>query len=111
MSKNTEAVAKLVMAATETLSTMIDEKELSRKNILQLIVKLIQAVEAFKLPGSDKKSVVLSILRTKTQAITDVDDRDAVLLLLDTIVPAAIDTIIAAASGQFAINVRGWCCS
>lgn len=101
---------KVISDATVKVSALISGKELTTSTVLSLLTTLIQGVEVYKLNGSDKKKIVMAVLRNRAETISNAEDRGAVLLLIDTVVSGMIDTIVAAASGQFSINVRGCCC-
>jgi hypothetical protein len=106
----TSMATTVVESAVSTLSMILEKQSLTPVSLLAILAQLIQTVESFSLPGVDKKAIVMKVLNDKAQSISDPPTRDSLILLINTVGATAIDTLVAAASGQLAVNIRKMCC-
>jgi hypothetical protein len=71
-------------------------------------MEMVQQIDPVAMPGQDKKSTVLSILRNlvATEGVKSKvggEAQDALLDFVDNVLPDLIDAIVSAARGQFDI--------
>lgn len=95
------SVDELVQKGVELLS-----KTPTPDGFMRLAVTLAQEVNAIHaLKGSEKKTVVLDILKQSVQKTTLSEDQKAELLgLLKTVVPATLDIAVSVARGGFSLE-------
>jgi len=95
------SVDELVQKGVELLS-----KTPTPDGFMRLAVTLAQEVNAIQaLKGSEKKTVVLDILKQAVQKTTLSEDQKAELLgLLKTVVPATLDIAVSVARGGFSLE-------
>lgn len=81
----------------------IFSKKIKPANVLLLVTYTMQTVERIGgLSGPQKKELVMECLQTLVEEIPfDAEDRAAIQVAVSTLAPAIIDTLVAAAKGQY----------
>lgn len=72
-----------------------DKNQINTKNILNIVIYLMQIVETYKLPGSNKKELVINMIKDVVAHNKDtIKDYPLIEYFIDNILPSAIDNII-----------------
>lgn len=99
------------------LSKIISDKKVTTANILSVITQLMVAAAKYpNLSGSQKKELVIYVTRKFIEDSKDLDENTKLELLtmFDTIIPTAIDLLVAASKSKFAFKIKKKllsCCS
>ena len=92
----------------DEVNEIVKKKKITAKNVIYLAGVAMQIVETQSaLTGSQKKKLVINVLKEAvrlTNTIED-DDKDLLYVSIDSLVPGAIDLIVAGASGELKINM------
>ena len=76
---------------------------MSLNRVMLLVRKAMEDADAVQgADGATKKAYVIQAVRSLTESTMDEDDAS----LVNTLVPYAIDLIVAATRGELAVNVR-----
>lgn len=121
LEKETEQKNKMIDEYTiiienfaQTLIQSFKDKHIDENNIIDFVVKAMMLVEIHKkLSGQDKKVVVIKMLLRSIELTTlDENRKSSLKLLIETLVPNMIDTIVSASKGVLNLNKNGkkFCC-
>jgi hypothetical protein len=91
----------------ESLSHIIGDKKVTTINIVLIATNLMQIVEEYpNLHGTEKKSLVIHVL--KRFIVDHLDDKKehSLLLFIDMFLPSVIDTIISVDKKEVAIKFK-----
>lgn len=86
-----------------------DNYQLDENNIVEFVVRVMTMVDQHKdLNGMEKKAIVLEILQKLIDSYDRLNDesKNKIKILIRTIVPGIIDTIVMATKGMLAINKK-----
>ena len=88
-------------------SSFLNNAEITPKDIISFIIYLMQVVEKYKINGSIKKEIVISIIK---QIVFDyrnnIEDIDSINNFMDTVLPSLIDTIVSLDKKQIYIRLE-----
>lgn len=94
-----------------TVSKAIKGRKITAANIIYLAGLIMEEVESqndFPMNGYDKKQFVVNALKEVVRLSKDIpaDDKPALYVAIQNLVPGAIDLIVAGANGDLAINLQ-----
>jgi len=101
--------AKLVSDLTQTLKSGFENFEIDENNIIDYIVRVMAIVEKQKqLSGIEKKAVAIEILLRLVDSYDrlNIESKSRVKLLVKTLAPSVIDTIVSATKGALSVNKK-----
>jgi len=101
--------ARLVSDLTESLKQGFDNFEIDENNIIDYIVRVMAIVEKQKqLSGIEKKAVAIEILLRLVDSLNRLNDESKmrVKMLVKTLAPSVIDTIVSATKGALSVNKK-----
>lgn len=101
--------AKLVADLTQNLKSGFENFEIDENNIIDYIVRVMAIVEKQKqLSGIEKKAVAIEILLRLVDSYNrlNTESKLRVKLLVKTLAPSVIDTIISATKGALSVNKK-----
>jgi hypothetical protein len=101
--------ARLVSDLTESLKQGFDNFEIDENNIIDYIVRVMAIVEKQKqLSGIEKKAVAIEILLRLVDSLNrlNVESKMRVKMLVKTLAPPVIDTIVSATKGALSVNKK-----
>jgi hypothetical protein len=101
--------AKLVADLTESLKQGFDNFEIDENNIIDYIVRVMAIVEKQKqLSGIEKKAVAIEILLRLVDSLNrlNAESKMRVKMLVKTLAPPVIDTIVSATKGALTVNKK-----
>lgn len=101
--RRTSVPKDIVDKLKATLNTMIQSNGLTSENLLYIITNLMHMTGQYKtLSGTEKKEIVVLLIN---QVIDETDmekvNKDILKLMMITVVPGAIDTIIDVSKGGY----------
>lgn len=99
--------SKLISELTQSLKTGFENFEIDENNIIDHIVRVMVIVEKQKqLSGIEKKAVAIEILLRLVDSYNRINDsnKSRIKLLVKTLAPSVIDTIISATKGALSVN-------
>ena len=97
----------LINKLYESLCMIIANKKVTTINIVMIATNLMQIVEKYpKIAGTQKKSLVIQVLKKFVIDQSDGDTENALLLFIDTFLPSVIDTIISVDVKEIVINIK-----
>jgi hypothetical protein len=112
--KIVDQFATMIENFAQTLIESFKDKHIDENNIIDFVVKAMMLVETHKkLSGQDKKNVVIKMLLRLTELTTlDENKKSSLKLLIETLAPNMIDTIVSASKGVLNLNKNGkkFCC-
>jgi hypothetical protein len=93
------------------LKDIIGTGEISRSNIVIILINLMQIVERYdKITGIQKKAIIISTLYDFIDDhIKDEEDKTQMKLLVQITMPTVIDSIISFDKSEVAINIQKKC--
>jgi len=86
-----------------------DNYQIDENNIVEFVIRVMTLVEQQKnLNGLEKKAVVIEILQKLVDSYDRLNDgsKDKIKLLIRTVVPGIIDTVVMATKGILSINTK-----
>lgn len=101
--------ARLVSDLTESLKQGFDNFEIDENNIIDYIVRVMAIVEKQKqLSGIEKKAVAIEILLRLVDSLNrlNAESKMRVKMLVKTLAPSVIDTIVSATKGALSVNKK-----
>ena len=91
----------------ESICVIAVNKKVTTINIVMIATNLMQIVEKYpKISGTQKKSLVIQVLKKFVIDQSDGDTENALLLFIDTFLPSVIDTIISVDVKDIVINIK-----
>ena len=91
----------------DQIAAIIGNKKVTASNIIYLAGSAMQIVEnAKEMTGPEKKELVLNILKEvvrKQRSIVE-DEKQILYMMIDQLVPGAVDLVVAGANGELGIN-------
>jgi hypothetical protein len=95
------------------LKDIIGKSEISRSNIVIILISLMQIIERYdKISGIQKKAIIISTLYDFIDDnIEDNEDKVQLKLLVQMTIPSVIDSIISFDKSEVAINIHKKCSS
>ena len=87
----------------DKLYNMIRDKNLAPENLIEFTAHLMQLAQKLisgKNKGEYKKQLVLQVAHKYVSELESSSEKDQLLALVDNILPASIDTIVAIATGK-----------
>jgi len=102
---NTADVARLA----EDLKSIVSKKQVTPANVLFIVTQLMIVVAKYNnLTGSQKKKLVIYVLRSFIKYSDDIenDTKQELLLMFDIIIPDVIDLLVTASNSKFAFKVK-----
>lgn len=88
------------------------EKKVTLSNIIYVATELVKIVEKYKLPGTNKKQLVLDTLTSFVENTLEEDEYPKELIdVISTVLPHVIDTMISIDKGEIVIAIRKGCTS
>ena len=101
---------KILESLYNNLNAMSTSGSVTTSNIIELTTKLMQLVESYPLlKGSEKKNIVIFILKKFVTSKLEGDSQQQVLLFIDLFLPSVIDTLISLDNSQIEIKVKKCC--
>ncbi len=101
--------AKLVTDLTDAMKQGFENFEIDENNIIDYIVRVMAVVEKQKqLSGIEKKAVAVEILLRLVDSLNrlNAESKTRVKLLVKTLAPSVIDTIVSATKGALSVNKK-----
>jgi hypothetical protein len=101
--------AKLITDITDTMKQGFENFEIDENNIIDYIVRVMAVVEKQKqLSGIEKKAVAVEILLRLVDSLNrlNAESKMRVKLLVKTLAPSVIDTIVSATKGALSVNKK-----
>jgi hypothetical protein len=85
------------------LHTIIIEHELLPKNLIYIVTNLMSVIGKYKtLSGLEKKELVIFIITDEiNETIKDMQIKATLKLMVETVIPGTIDTLVSAANGKY----------
>jgi hypothetical protein len=82
--------------------------ELKTSNVIIIMMRCMEVVEKYKtLNGIEKRDLVLRIMIKLVEDFeNDQDEKEALRLLIKTMGPSMVDSLILASKGKFQINLK-----
>ena len=101
--RRTSVPKEIVDKLKATLNTMVQSNGLTSENLLYIITNLMHMTGQYKtLSGAEKKEIVVLLIN---QVIDETDmekvNKDILKLMMITVVPGAVDTIIEVSKGGY----------
>ena len=97
----------LINKLYKSLCMISADKKVTTINIVMIATNLMQIVEKYpKISGTQKKSLVIQVLKKFVIDQSDGDTENALLLFIDTFLPSVIDTIISVDVKEIVINIK-----
>lgn len=89
------------------MKAAIANRKVNLSTFMLLVPRCMEIVEKIPtLTGPEKKALVLEVLARLVEELPiDEEDKQSLKLIVTTVVPVVVDTIVSSALGQFAINV------
>ena len=87
----------------DKLYNMIRDKNLAPENLIEFTAHLMQLTQKLisgKKQGEYKKQLVLQVARKYVSELANNSEKDQLVSLVENILPASIDTIVAVATGK-----------
>lgn len=112
-SSGEQLVNDLTLQLDNYITQMFKNETITTSNILIIISDIMQIVEHYSsLEGANKKRIVLNLITNQINISTNLssDTKAALLLMVQTVAPAFIDTIIRASNGLLDLNKNCKCC-
>lgn len=106
-------ISKLSLQLESYIQEMFKNETITTSNILIVISDIMQIVEKYNgLNGLDKKNIVLNLITSQLNSSNklSLEEKTSLLLIVSTIAPTFIDTIISATNGKFNLNKNYFCC-
>jgi hypothetical protein len=101
--------ANLVHSLSKSVIDGFENFEINENNLVDYIVRVMQIVEKQKqLSGIEKKNVAIEILLRVVDGFDNLtsENKQHVKLLIKTLAPSVIDTIISATKGALSVNKK-----
>jgi hypothetical protein len=99
---------KIIESLYNNLNAM--STSITTANIIELTTKLMQLVESYPLlKGSQKKNIVIFVLKKFVTSKVDVESQQQVLSFIDLFLPSVIDTLISLDNSEIEIKVKKCC--
>lgn len=100
-----------ILEATDKLYNSLCEivrgKKLTTENTMQVALSLMKFVERYPdLQGSQKKFLVIQVLKRFVKNSMGVDENEDLLTFIDVFLPTVIDSVISVDKKQFVINIK-----
>ena len=90
----------------ESLSRIIGDGKVTAENVVNITINLMQLVEKYTgLEGSQKKALVMHVL---SKFIRDNSDNKNLHMVVDTIIPPLIDSVIDLDKKKVSIQIKGF---
>lgn len=90
-----------------SISQLVKGKKITTGNAMQIALNLMKIVETYPdFNGSQKKSLVLHVLKLFVKETTDGDDEQALLTFIDIFLPTVIDTIISVDKKEIPVKIK-----
>jgi hypothetical protein len=90
-----------------SLIKVIGDEKITTLNIVLIATNLMQLVEGYpKLNGSDKKTLVIHILKRVVEDSLEGDSEEAVIIFIDMFLPSVIDTIISVDKKELSVKMK-----
>ena len=90
-----------------SLSELVKGKKLTLENAMQIAVSLMKIVETYpELHGSQKKALVLHVLKRFVKDNMDGEEEQALLIFIDLFLPTAIDALISVDKKEIVIKIK-----
>ena len=111
MTKEVNSIKPLINNNIEklyaSLSIIMKNNKLNTTNILVITTNLMQIVEKYpKISGSQKKTLVVDVLKMFVGKNTDGENKEIILLYINTFLPSVIDTLISVDKKEMKIKTR-----
>jgi hypothetical protein len=98
---------KVIDTLYTTLGNVIKDENISTLNIVLIATNLMQLVESYpNLNGSDKKELVIHVLKMAVEDSLEGDVKINVLLFIEIFLPSVIDTIISVDKKEINVKIR-----
>ena len=94
----------------EFLYNNLNASSITTANIIEVTTKLMQLVESYPLlKGSQKKNIVIFVLKKFVTSKVDVESQQQVLSFIDLFLPSVIDTLISLDNSEIEIKMKKCC--
>ena len=96
----------------DVVSAILEGKKISPNNVLPIITQTMTLAANLQISGPSKKDLVLYVIKKYVaDSWEDHDAQDEILMVIDTVAPAAIDLLISASKSKFAFKIKKkFCC-
>ena len=93
------------------LKNIIEGKDITRTNVISTVLQLMSMVETYKeLSGLQKKGIVIDSLHNLVnEQITDISEKNDLILLIDLTIPHVIDNFINIDRKKLRIKMQKTC--
>ena len=90
-----------------SLSELVKGKKLTTENTIQIAVSLMKIVETYPdLRGSQKKALVLHVLKRFVKDSLDEEEEQALLMFIDLFLPTVIEALISMDKKEIVIKIK-----
>ena len=88
-------------------SSLSSNEGITPKDIISFIIYLMQVVEKYKIDGSNKKEIVISIIKTiVSEYKNNIENVETIDNFINTILPSLIDIIVSLDNKQIYIRLE-----
>ena len=104
---------KPVSRLYDELSGIIGDRKITVTNIVSVVTLLMKTVDKYTdVKGIQKKELVLAVVtKVVNETMSDDDERNNILYVVEGVLPTVIDTIIQVDKGQLLIKLKKTCFS
>jgi len=93
----------------DQVKSLIEGKNFNLNNWISLVVVVMQCVDKINtIHGEEKKNLAIKVIGKLVEEINfdNENDKNNVLLIVNSSLPSVIDTVVSASNGQLLINVK-----